>query len=740
MKKHAFWLTLFLALSALALTGGLEWFERALMELRFRLVQRDAGDRLVLVEIDEPSLRRLDTWPWPRRYHAELLDRLFAAGAETVAFDVDFSSRSTPEADAAFAAALQRAGKRTVLPVFRPKSQAGAETLGETLPLEMFQRHASLASVIVTPDSDSRVRRIDTMLRLAGGLVPAMPVPLGAGGRPVPASFYIDFGIRVETLPRISYADALEGRFPAGFFAGRAVLVAATAVQLGDNLSTPVHVIASGGEVLALAAESLRQDRALFRTGPLPAVALAFLLMLWLGPRMDAWRATRGFAVAAALSLLALWGTVAAQAAAAVTADAAPALIAPWLALLNGLLQKIERQALHLFRHRLHVQQHALIMREIVENSFDALIVFGYDGRVTLHNQAAGELFGGAGADLRGLDAEALVRVSADASGRPLAELLSAPELPSELLEGTAVDRHGREIPVELSLRRMVIHPTASRFERRHKPRIFHFITARDITARRAAEAARRRALQEAKAANRAKSQFLATMSHELRTPLNAIIGFSDILKGQLFGPLGHPNYLQYAQDVHESGEHLLALINDILDVTRVDLGEMKLQASPIDLADCAKSALRLMAGALQKKPLAVAVEIPDGLPALNADPRLVKQILVNLLSNAVKFTPEGGRVTVAAARRGDGGITVTVSDTGIGIAKEAIANLGKPFYQADQSHTRRFEGAGLGLSIVVGLMKLHGGTFAVDSEPGKGTAVSCHFPPERTDTGQLAA
>jgi len=740
MKKHLFWLALFLALSSLALTGGLEWFERALMELRFRLVQRDAGDRLVLVEIDEPSLRRLDVWPWPRRFHAELLDRLVAAGAETVAFDVDFSSRSTPDADAAFAAALERAGKRAVLPVFRPKSQAGSATLGETQPLEMFQRRASLASVIVAPDSDSRVRRIDTMLRLAGGFVPAMPVVLGAGGRPVPASFYIDFGIRMETVRRISYADALSGDFPAGFFAGRAALVAATAVQLGDNLSTPVHVIASGGEVLALAAESLRQDRALTRTGPLPALALAFLLMLWLAPRMGDWRATRGFALAAALSLATLWATVAAQWAAAVTADAAPALIAPWLALLNGLLQKIERQAMHLFRHRLHVQQHALIMREIVENSFDALIVFGYDGRITLHNQAAGELFGGAGDDLRGLDAEALVRVSADENGRPLAELLSAPELPSDLLEGIAVDRHGKEIPVELSLRRMAIHPTASRFERRSKPRTYHFITARDVSARRAAEAARQRALKEAKAANRAKSQFLATMSHELRTPLNAIIGFSELLKNQLFGPLGHANYRQYAHDVHESGQHLLALINDILDVTRVDLGEMKLQPAPLDLADCVKSALRLVAGALEKKPLTVAQEIPADLPTLVADPRLVKQILVNLLSNAVKFTPEGGRVTIAAERRADGGITVKVSDTGIGIAKEAIANLGRPFYQADQSHTRRFEGAGLGMSIVAGLMKLHGGTFAVDSEPGRGTTVSCHFPKERTDTGALAA
>ena len=740
MRKHTILVSMFLALSGLALSGGLEWFERSLMELRFRLVQRDAGDRLVLIEIDEASLRRLDVWPWPRTLHARLLDRLIADGAETVAFDIDFSSRSTPEGDAAFADALARAGKRAVLPVFRPKGQPGSKTLGETQPIEMFARHASLASVIVAPDSDSRVRRIDSTLKLPGGLVPSMPVLLGAGGRPVPAGFYVDFGIRTQTIPRISYADALAGDFPSGFFAWRAALVAATAVQLGDNLSTPVHVIAAGGEVLALAAESLRQDRALTRTGPLPALALAFLLMLWLAPRMGNWRAARGFVLAAGLSLAVLWASTAAQAAAAVTADAAPALIAPWLALLNGLLQKIERQALHLFRHRLHVQQHALIMREIVDNSFDALIVFGYDGRITLHNQAAGELFGGAGDDLRGLDTEALVRVSADANGRPLAELLAADEPPSGLLEGIAVDRHGREIPVELSIRRMTIHPTASRFERRSKARTYHFITARDVSARRAAEAARQRALKEAKAANRAKSQFLATMSHELRTPLNAIIGFSDILKNQLFGPLGHANYRQYAQDVHESGQHLLALINDILDVTRVDLGEMKVQAAPLDLAEAARAALRLVAGTLEKKPLEVRQEFPADLPALVADPRLVKQILVNLLSNAVKFTPEGGRVTVGAGRRADGGITVKVSDTCIGIAKEAIANLGKPFYQADQSHTRRFEGAGLGLSIVAGLMKLHGGTFAVESEPGRGTTVSCHFPKERTDTGQLAA
>ncbi|MGQ0676243.1 MAG: CHASE2 domain-containing protein [Rhodospirillales bacterium] len=732
MKKHLIWLAMFASLSALALSGGLEWFERALMEQRFRLVQRDAGDRLVLVEIDEPSLRRLDTWPWPRGYHARLVERLLAAGAETIAFDIDFSSRAAPADDQDFAAALARAGKRAVLPVFKPKLQPGSATLDETRPLEIFARHARLASVIVAPDSDSRVRRMDTIQRLPNDeIVPTMPALLGAEGRPVPASFYIDFGIRIDTIPRVSYADVLNGSFPAGVFSGRAVLVAATALQLGDILSTPVHVTAPGGVVIALAAESLRQNRALIRTGPLPAIALALLLMAWLAPRLDGWRLTRSFGLVFALSLLGLAAPIAAQASAPLTVAAAPVLIAPWLAQLFGLMRKIERQAVRLFRQRLHVQQHALIMRGIVENSLDAVLVFGYDGRIALHNQAAGELFGAAGDDLRGLDSGSLLRLSAGGDGKTIADMLSSPELPAGLIDGHAVDRHGKEIPIEMSMRRIAIHPAKSRFERRREPRTYHFVTVRDISARRAAEAAQQQALAEARAASQAKSQFLATISHELRTPLNAIIGFSEILKGQMFGPLGHANYRQYAGDIHLSGQHLLDLINDILDVTRVDLGEMKLEETRVNLAECAQAALRLVAAPLGKKHLAVLSEIPAGFSLLG-DPRMVKQILVNLLSNAVKFTPEGGRVTVTAERRADGGITVKVADTGIGIPKAAIANLGRPFYQVDQSHTRRFEGVGLGLSIVAGLMKLHNGSFTIDSTPGVGTTVACHFPSRR--------
>ncbi|MCC6470241.1 MAG: CHASE2 domain-containing protein [Alphaproteobacteria bacterium] len=739
MKRHAAWLTMFVALSAVALWGGLEWLERGLMELRFRAVQRDATGQVVLVEIDEASLRQLDTWPWPRTYHAELVDRLAAAGAATIALDIDFSSHSTPAADEAFAAALARAEGRVVLPVFTAHRIAGPQALDATRPLEAFARHAALASVTVTPDSDSRVRRLSTLRPGATATLPAMAVVLDGGGRVVPAAFYIDYGIRAGTIPRIAYADVLKGHFPAGFFQGRNALVAATAVQLGDNLSTPVHVVVSGGEVIALAAESLRQGRALARTGPLPAVVLALLLMAWLAPKLGDWRLGAGFALAAGLSLCALLASIAVQAAAPLSVDAAPVLLAPWLAGLAGLMRKLERQALRLFRQRMHMQQQSLITRAIVENSFDAVIVFGHNGRVDQHNRAAAELFGTGDGGLRGLEAGELLGVTAS-GGRSLVDLLSGPEPPADLLEGTIIDRNRKEVPVELVLRRMALHPTSSRFERRTQPRVYHFVTARDISARRAVEAERERALKLAQAASRAKSQFLATVSHELRTPLNAIIGFAEILKNQMFGPLGHKNYPQYAEDIHDSGRHLLGLINDILDVTRVDLGELRFDPARMDLGECAAAAEHLLAAALAKKPLTLRRAIPRDLPPLIADPRLVKQILVNLLSNAIKFTPAGGRVTTAAERRADGGITLSVSDTGIGIAKEAIAGLGRPFRQLDQSDTRHFEGLGLGLAIVAGLMKMHGGTYEIESEPGIGTTVSCRFPAERTGTPARAA
>lgn len=251
---------------------------------------------------------------------------------------------------------------------------------------------------------------------------------------------------------------------------------------------------------------------------------------------------------------------------------------------------------------------------------------------------------------------------------------------------------------------------------------------SRDVTAHKRQEELLLRARDHAEGASRAKTQFLAHMSHELRTPLNAIIGFSEILARELFGRLGEDRYRDYARLIHESGEHLLSVVNEILDMSKIEAGKFRIVPEPFDLAALIASCSEIMRHGAERKSVRLEVAVPEGLPEIVADRKACKQMLLNLLSNAVKFTPEGGRVRVSAARAG-AMIEIAVADTGIGIAKEDLARLGNPFVQADTSYNRSFEGTGLGLSVVKGLARLHGGTLEIDSTPGEGTTVTVRLP-----------
>ena len=238
-------------------------------------------------------------------------------------------------------------------------------------------------------------------------------------------------------------------------------------------------------------------------------------------------------------------------------------------------------------------------------------------------------------------------------------------------------------------------------------------------------------AKEQAELANRAKSEFLANMSHELRTPLNAIIGFSEIMKDELSGPVNNPYYKEYVRDIYVSANHLLEVINDILDVSKVEAGKIELQETVVDLDNAIQSAMRLVIERAGEADVKIEFSPPPDLPRLYADARRVKQMLLNLLSNAVKFTPAGGRVTIETKTASDG-ITISVAATGIGIAEDKIAMVFTPFAQVDGSLKRKYEGTGLGLSLTKGLIEIHGGSIALESAPGQGTTVSLWFPRQR--------
>jgi two-component system cell cycle sensor histidine kinase PleC len=226
--------------------------------------------------------------------------------------------------------------------------------------------------------------------------------------------------------------------------------------------------------------------------------------------------------------------------------------------------------------------------------------------------------------------------------------------------------------------------------------------------------------------ANHAKSEFLANMSHELRTPLNAIIGFSEIMGSGVFGPLAE-RYHEYCHDICESGRYLLDVINDILDMSKIEAGRVELSLEEFELGGVVAETLRIMAPRAQDKRLSLSVEIEPSL-MIRADRRSIKQIALNLLSNAVKFTPDGGRITVRGARRGTIAV-ISLEDTGIGIPENAIRKLGRPFEQVQSHLTKSHQGSGLGLAIAKSLAELHGGSMAIRSKQGVGTVVTIKIP-----------
>ncbi|MBX3476949.1 MAG: PAS-domain containing protein [Brevundimonas sp.] len=390
-------------------------------------------------------------------------------------------------------------------------------------------------------------------------------------------------------------------------------------------------------------------------------------------------------------------------------------------------------------RARAQAQAAESRLRDGIESVSDAFVLFDKQGRLLLCNQAFQDAFGFApGAVQRGALKDELNRIAA---------LAVKTEHPA------AGGRAGAR-EVELHDGRWL------QLVERFTSDGGSVVTAADITAIKLQEAERQKAsdnlramvdqleasqeklsllarkyevaMTRAEAANQAKSEFLANMSHELRTPLNAINGFSEIMAAEMFGPLGDARYKGYAGDILKSGQHLLSLINDILDMAKIEAGKMTLHYEAVSLREVCDDAVRLMRGKAQEAGLALTVEAADGLPEIEADHRGCKQVMLNLISNAIKFTPEGGAITVRLAALGADRVRVAVSDTGIGIAPEDLERLARPFEQVEGQHSKTTQGTGLGLALTKSLIELHGGALHMDSAPGEGTTVSFDLPVRR--------
>jgi two-component system, cell cycle sensor histidine kinase DivJ len=358
----------------------------------------------------------------------------------------------------------------------------------------------------------------------------------------------------------------------------------------------------------------------------------------------------------------------------------------------------------------------AAMYRFLADNAMDLITRHAADGRILYANPASFALLGVLPQELAGLPFAAVTHpgdLSALQNAFMEASYFSRPavaEIRLKRADGSYVWAEMRCRPAPAGEAEGIVAVT------------------RDLTHRKAYERELIAARDQAEEASRAKSRFLANMSHELRTPLNAVIGFSEVMSHEMFGPLGAVRYVEYSKLINESGNHLLELINDLLDMSKIEAGKFEIAEEVFDMAATVEAALRFVKLPAERAGVALHCELGGDAHNVFADRRAVKQMLVNLLSNAVKFTPKGGQVFIKVARR-DGGIEIAVSDTGVGISADDIVKLAKPFAQVEGEHVRTKEGTGLGLALVKALAEMHGGELDLESTLGEGTTVRVMLP-----------
>ncbi len=721
------------------LGGAFSSADNEILDGWYSLFSRPASNDLLIVEIDERSLKQIDTWPWSRALFARVVDNLLSAGAEAIAIDIDFSSRSSIGGDRELEAVLKQGGDRVILPVFsqlRRSGEFGTGVLVDTGPLERFARHARLASVNFQPDDDGLVRLAFLGRQWSGAFLPSLPYAL-LGPRPrQPAGFLIDYSIDPGSIARISFADVLEGRHHPSLVEGRRVIIGAVAIELGDRLAVPVHRNLAGPVVLALVYETLLQDRALLRLAALPILGLVLLTAIVGGQLCfgRSWMVAGSLTVL--LSVVLLAGSALAFSAAAIVLDVTATIVTAVLMFALSLAARIDQQAISIFRHAMSALHRATITMAVVDNSFDAVVVVDYRRLITIFNPVSETLFGRDAEDMVSHEVDrflgCLTEDSSDAR-QAIDGLIAGRTTAFGPVEGYAIGEQGRVFPVALSGRRAELVRGNEREERRTDARFVHILTLRDITERKKAEEFQQKAMEDALNASRSKTEFLSVLSHELRTPLNAILGFSEIMKMQAFGKMENPTYLEYAGNIHDSGTHLLKIVDDVLDISRIEQGRLTLDEASVACTELLETARRMVLTQAGDRQVEIAITAPDASLHLFCDRRFILQVLVNILGNAVKFSEPGSTVDLAVRTDRARRITIVIADSGPGIPDAEQEMIFQPFYQASSRIAREAEGAGLGLPLAKSLVELHQGRIDLESRLGLGTRIACTFPPERT-------
>ncbi len=714
---------LLLGLYALGIISGID---RALIDLRFSLFDRSASQQTVIVQIDSRSIQELGEWPWSRSLHAQAIDNLSTAGVARIGVDIDFSSYSPGSADKALLDAVRNSQAKIVLPVFKQWSSARGGEITTTGPFPELAEMARLASVNVRPAPDGLVREYDRLHTWEDGFVPSFASELI--GRTGIDPFYIDFSIRPESIPRVSFVDVVRGDIDLSALKGRFVMIGATALELGDEIAVPVYGALSGPELQALAAESILTGRTIQRVDVVIAFTIALVVGLLLSGLFIRLPHIQGTIVFVGTVALVIGAPMGVQATMPTDMPVGATLVTTAYCFVHGLTRQLDMQALIVFKRSAEIRERRALNEAIADNSFTGIIVATENGRVRFANAAIADMLKVSKEDLLDCEAASLIQ--------PVDEVALDKPTPVNAKIFTSLKIGGdRTLPVEIAISEIDIEPESGPFERRTSPRTFKIYAITDISEFKQTEEVLSKAAEQAIEANRSKNEFIANMSHELRTPLNAILGFSEAIKAEIFGPVGSVKYKSYADDIFTSGSHLLSIINDLLEVSRLAAGKTEVHSSAVKFHDVVNECIRIATGYPGANRLNIECEVDDRIDTLWTDPRIIKQIILNLLSNSIKFTPSDGRVRLEVMLTDSGGTSIVVEDSGIGIPPDQVDRVMEPFHQVEGTMQRTYHGSGLGLHLVKSQVALLGGKLGIESTLRVGTRITIAFPAENTVT-----
>ena len=717
-------------------TGIIDGLDRYIDSKRFEIAQRPATGQVVVIEIDPKSLRSIGVWPWPRHIHADLLNVLTDAGFTEVAFDIDFSQSSNETDDAAFEAALKNAGGSVVLPAFYQLETA--RTLNPriilTKPLPRFAEHSWTGIVNANIDENGETRSVFNGVYADDVYYPAMTEILTGSTSETSDRLSIDFSIHPDTIPRLSYSDVLNGSVDLAGYSGAKVIIGASAIELQDRFNVPVYQVVSGPVLQAMAAESVLQNRLVQRPDLAVKYGGVLLIMLVFSVLIPAahWHQER-FLFPGLILLVELCAVVI-QGKMALSLPTSAWHICFISFYVLSAIRELDFREIKVGIANMKNRNTERVLGQIMTDSFDGVIIAEHCGPILAMNPAGHRIIFGNHDE------------SADIGSRTLTDVLPDTFAPAVL---AAVEEATTGSPSKPVIREIEIHDdnknayieliaTVSMLDGSPPTKIVT-LTFRDVTQRRQAELVAEFAAKEAIAASQAKSNFLASVSHELRTPLNAIIGFSEIMKST-DPTVDLDSYAEYSDHIFESGSHLLGVVNSLIDVSRIEADGFELNEELVDLSELVRSISRIVSGWPNAQEKRIAYNIRAENLMVICDRTTTRQMLLNLISNSVKFTDDNGIIELLCRIRANGDLEMVVSDNGIGIDEEDLENITKPFFQADAELARQHDGVGLGLAIVDGCARAHGGEFIVESVPGVGTKARIIFPKSRLHDKEVAA